>query len=176
MQVRQRSGARPRSAIAGKKEGSTGFFEDIPTMILVILTVVMFFALAFSIVQTSFKDRTSTSLGEEVMDFMVQLRGYSGLTHNGVEGLYDAHKVRGLSLENVTKDLWSNYDLENYEFSIAVLDVSGYHFNCSRSITTDQYNSTHYLEVGRAVVTTGVSIWVSDEEIHAARMEVAIWK
>ena len=159
-----------------RNDGSTGFFEDLPAMVIVIITVVMFFSLTFNVLQTSFEDRKAISISEKAMDFTVQLRGYQNLTHENIEGLYDAHKVRDLGVENITRDIWPTYGSEGFEFSIQIIDVSSYHFNCSRTLATQEWNNTRGLLIGKAVVSTGIAIWVSDEEIHGARMVVTIWK
>lgn len=151
--------------------GSTGFFEDLPAMVIVILTFVLFIGLATNIFNTTTKSRDFQNFAQEVNNFIEALRAYDGLTHSGIVGLFDAHKVRSLSAENISRDLKPDYN-----FTIEIIDISGYPFNCSRKITNGIWYPEKWLEMGRSVGYTSVAIWVSDEEIHAAKMVVTIWR
>ena len=154
-----------------RASGTAGFFEDIPALIIVILTFVLFIGLAASIFQSTLETREYDTFAQEVNNFIEKVRGYEGLTHSGIVGLFDAHKVRNITASYIKRDLRPDYD-----FSITILDVSGYPFNCSMNLSSEEWNPDRGLEVGKSVACTSVAIWVSDEEIHAAKMVVAIWK
>ena len=155
----------------GDRSGVTGFFEDIPALALVIFSMVVYLSLMNTVVEKAAVRSEAADFGREINEFMRQVRSSGALTHEGVTGLFDAHKVAALSMENLT-----GYIQVDYEYSISIRDVSGYPMDYSNYVETSRVVDGQRFQGGRFVAIGSAAIWVSDEEVHSAVLEVAIWR
>lgn len=157
--------------LARDKNGVTGFFEDLPALAVVLMVFVIYLSLLGGVMDRSTEHHQTINFNEELNEFITQFRSASCLTHDGITGLFDAHKVMALSLDNLTKEIQVDYDSR-----IEIRDTSGYYMNYSRTLNTTTIQEEERFSMGKGVGITAVSIWVSDEEIHSARVVITIWK
>ena len=152
------------------KGGTTGFFEDLPALAVVIMSFVIYISLMNSVLESSTKTQGELDFSYEVNEFLRSLRSAGCLTHNGVTGLFDYQKVMHLTVENLTREIDVDYD-----YRVEIMDVSGYYMNYSKSVNTSSVEEGQRFEKGMWVGVSSAAIWVSDEEVHSARVVVTIW-
>ncbi len=159
-----------------KERGTSGFFEEI--MLFAVVSVLFVATLTVAVYYGSLKNEeyAKVEFTNQVYNFVQKIRGYEPLLHDSVEGMYDYHKIKGISTEDLSRDLTPNFN-----YYIAIIDESAYPIKYSASwssdpnVTLDNLDSIQY-GYYKVVVVYPVDIWVSDHEVHAANLEVVGWK
>lgn len=157
------------------ESGIAGFFEDIPTLIIITVSLSIFLlSIAQSFASYSrFQD--ISRFEQECMELSEKVRAYDGLVYDKwmVPGVFDKSKMENLTPEKVSEDLYIRWD-----YQIEIIDVTGY-YEFSYNLTI---NSTPMPTVPGVDYTTkqsiysSVNIWVQEDEVHAGHMIVSIWK
>ncbi len=158
------------------EEGTSGFFEEI--VLFAVVSILFVATLTVAVYYGSLKEAEyeKVEFTNQVYNFMNKVRGYEPLLHDSVEGLYDYHKIKSVSSEELSKSLTPNFN-----YYIEIIDASDYviKYNASWSnvpgVTGDNVGDVTY-GYYKVVVTYPVNIWVNDHEIHAAKLEVVGWK
>lgn len=160
----------PRLPISRKNDGVAGFFEDIPTLIVVIigfgiflLTVVNAFV-AYQAQQDSFR------MHQEVVEFTQAMRVYDKFTYNSLEGVYLGDKLIDIQYDTIETDF--NPRALGYDYRIIINDVSDYPNRnlYKRSFQTDSPPP----EASKYTVTSSIVIRVGEYN-HAGELIVTIW-
>ncbi|NPA74727.1 MAG: hypothetical protein GXO25_01425 [Euryarchaeota archaeon] len=149
-----------------KENATSGFFEEI--ILFAVVSILFVSSITFAAYYSAMKatEYQKEELVNEVYNFVMKVMGYQPLIHNGVEGLFDYHKIKSVTMEDLKKDL-----TPNFKFSMTIEDVSDYyHYSKKWGNISNSYG--YY----RVVVIYPVDIWVSDHEIHAAKLEVVAWR
>ncbi len=160
-----------------KRECATsGFFEEIVLFAIVSILFVSTLTVAVYYGSTKDAEYRKTEFVNEVINFAQKVRGYEPLIHDSVEGLFDYHKIKGVSSDELSKDLTPAFN-----YYIEVIDVSDYpiKYNASWSNVPGVTGTTVWQQsygYYRVVFYYPVNIWVSDHEIHAAKLEVVGWR
>ncbi len=151
------------------EEGTSGFFEEL--VLFAVVSILFVATLTVAVYYGSMKtaEYEKVEFVNQVYNFVKEIRGYQPLLHDSVEGLYDYHKIKSVTYDELKRDL-----IPAFHFYIAIYDVSDYPMKYNATWGNLE-NSTVY-GYYRVVVTYPVDIWVSDHEIHAAKLEVVGWK
>lgn len=147
--------------------GVAGFFEDIQVLIVVTISMGIFLASAVNAYASYLSFQDSIRFQKDANDFADSLLSYDGLIHEKRRGMLDAFKLGNLDPQKIRQDLQINY-----EFQIIVNDVSKYPNASNYDIIIE---SSSPLGSRRSSVLSA-NIWISDIEIHAARLAVTIWR
>ncbi|MEM4161148.1 MAG: hypothetical protein QW531_04120, partial [Thermoplasmata archaeon] len=104
--------------------------------------------------------------------FLRDLRAWENLTYNNMEGLFDCRKVVTFTLDNLTRAFQPDFD-----FEINITDTSPYYWKYNRTVRTGAIpNNTASLQYGVYVISSGIAIFVNEEEIHEGKLTVKIWR
>ncbi len=152
-----------------REKGTSGFFEELFLFAVVSVLFVATLLVAVYYGGVKAQEYEKVQFVNEVYNFALKVRGYQPLIHDTVEGMFDYHKIKSVTYDELAKDL-----VPGFKFYIAVYDVSDYamHYNATWGNLKDSNTYGYY----KVVITYPVDIWVSDHEIHAAKMEVIGWK
>ena len=150
------------------EKGSSGFFEEV--VLFAIVSILFVASLAVAVYYEGLKnvEYQKVEFVNEVHNFVNELREYQKLIHDSVEGLYDHHKITGVTWEEIRRDLNPNFN-----FTIYLIDVSDYKVKYNASWGHTENMSYAYYKI---VVYYPANIWVTDYEIHAAKLKVIAWK
>lgn len=154
----------------GEDEGVSGFFEDIPALIVVILGFGIFLASIANAFVTYQAQQDSFRMHEKSLEFTRAIRGYDKLTYNYMEGIFEGKKLLGISNETIEEDF--NPDRLGYDYRIIVNDVSDYP-NSNLYVKSFQTSSLH-LKSSKYTIASSVVIKV-EEHYHSAQLIVTIW-
>ncbi|MEM3341376.1 MAG: hypothetical protein QW728_01650 [Thermoplasmata archaeon] len=188
--------------LKNNNKGVSGFFEDIPALIVVTIGIGMFFMSAAFAIYHHTRQTYDIETSFKYFDIIKTLRNYDGLCYieegsaNRLEGFFDAHKVYYLSVYNISKDIpelagvspestvvpdymkSSDDKIKVREWQLIIVDFSNYPYKYSKEV-----NNTADIEKARQrpnkeIFQTSVNIRVSDEEIHVAKMTFTVfqWK
>ena len=157
----------------GNKRATVGFYDEIPAFFIVTIAIVIFFISAANAYENYDEQRKDISTLDDTQGFLQSVRSSPLLTHEGQAGLFDSSKVMRLNAENVSSHISMS---GGTFFSIRLLDLGNFSLrydmnvtNADGSINGDTANSFH------GVLTSPVSIWVNDEEVHPGQLKVEIW-
>lgn len=153
------------------KKGAADFYEEIPTVIIAITAITIFFLAAtvgYANYQTNY---WRIDYQVKCDKFLRDLRAWENLTYNNIEGLFDCRKVVTFTLENLTRAFQPDFD-----FEINITDTSPYYWKYNRTVKTGPIPSTASLQHGIYVLSCGIAIFVNEEEIHEGKLTVKIWR
>lgn len=156
------------------KGGTIGFYDEMPALFMVSIALLIFFASTLNAFESYRGRREDVSHLLDVQEFLVGVRTSGSLTHMGQPGLFEAGKVLRLNRENVTGEL--NLPQGSF-FRIMIFDLGNYTLKFDSNVTNarsavDLASVTQY----RGVLSSPVSIWVNDEEVHPAQLRVELWR
>jgi hypothetical protein len=152
------------------RQAITGFFEEIPVLVIVTVAILIFFFGVVSAVVNHQELRGEIEFTRDAIEFTDAIKSYEGLLHNNQRGVFDANKIRALTPRAISEALHPNY---NYRIQIVDLGDYPQKFNCD--IRSAPMPSPYNPEA-TCVVISSINIWVSEEEIHPGRLIVTIWK
>ncbi len=147
--------------------GTSGFFEEIVLFAVVSILFVSSLVVAAYYGSVKAAEYHKEELVNEVYNFVNKVREYQPLVHDGVEGLFDYHKIKSVTYEDLQRDL-----TPNFKFMMKIIDTSGYVQKFSQQWGNMNNSYAYY----RVVVIYPADIWVSDHEIHSAKIEVVAWE
>ncbi|MGC9059882.1 MAG: hypothetical protein ACP5JR_01400 [Thermoplasmata archaeon] len=165
-----RSFHKPKSFLFSKK-GAADFYEEIPTVIIAITSITLFFlaaTVAYSNYQATY---THIDYRAKCNKFLRDIRGWENLTYGNMEGLFDARKVATYTLDNLTRAFQPDFD-----FEVNITDTSPYYWKYNRIVKTGTIPDTSSLTYGVYVISCGIAIFVNEEEIHEGKLTVTIWR
>ncbi len=150
------------------RKGVAGFFEDIPALMIVTISLAIFIIIVLSVFSTYYNAQVYIKMREDGESFSRAVRSYDGLKADywSRAGVFDSKKLISASAENISRDLHTSY-----RFSIEVEDVSEYQTKYSTKIIS----GLEFATSTKITVTSGANIYVSDTELHCARLRVSIW-
>ncbi len=154
--------------IYSEQKGVSGFFEELVLFIVVSILFVSTMVVAAYYGEMKNVEYQKEELVNEVYNFINKVRSYQPLIHNGVEGLFDYHKIKSVTTEELERDL-----TPKFKFYITIEDVSDYVMKYDAAWGNPNNITYGYYKV---VVDYPANIWVSDHEIHAAKIEVVAWQ
>ena len=155
------------NSMKNKEKGVTGFFEEIFLFAVVIL---IFLSTLYTVVyfgSLRAEREKYIELYENVDKFAQSFLGYKKIIRSGTIGLFDYHKLRSITYENIKEDLQPIFN-----FSIKIVDVSEYPVKYNYTYGNETNASYAYYNI---MVKYPANIWVSEEEIHVAMVEVRGW-
>ncbi len=155
------------SSMRNRERGVTGFFEEIFLFAVVILIFLstLYTVLYFGSLRA--EREKYIELYENVDKFAQSFLGYKKIIRSGTIGLFDYHKLRAITYENIREDLQPAFN-----FSIKIIDVSEYPVKYNYTYGNETNASYAYYSI---MVKYPANIWVSEEEIHVAMVEVRGW-
>ncbi len=150
----------------------TGFYEDLPTLLIVILSLFIFFGQVAAMYDTYDARWERLEAKNDAMAFPRLVRGYEGLVHESREGVFEATKVDAMSSQRLNADLQPGFD-----FHIAIYDLGDYPvaYNATYASAPLPEGPDDY-RTGIYVNRLSVLIWVNEEELHPAVMIVSTWE
>ncbi|MEM2900480.1 MAG: hypothetical protein QXT63_06770 [Thermoplasmata archaeon] len=152
--------------------GIAGFFEDIPALMVVTIGLAIFIIIVLSVYSNYYTTQVYVKIREDGESFSKAVRSYEGLKSEywNRDGFFDAKKLMNITAENISRDLHPGY-----KFSIEIEDVSSYPTKYERKGENAIVSGKDYQKTTKVSVTSGANIFVSDTEIHCARLRVSIW-
>jgi hypothetical protein len=150
-----------------QERGTSGFFEEIILFAVVSVLFVSTLVMAAYFQSVKSTEYEKEELVNEVYSFVAKVREYQPLIHDGVEGLFDYHKIKSVTYEDLKRDLTPKFN-----FMMKVIDTSNY----KQKISQQWGNLNDSFGYYRVVVIYPADIWVSDHEIHTAKIEVVAWE
>jgi len=152
------------------EEGTAGFFEDIPVLIVVLIATGIFLYSLVHAYVVYLDNVEYQSMNIEVMDFQDAIRGYEGLTMEFEEGVFSGDKLVSLSLEDLKKDF--NPKVLGYQYQVSIIDTSSY----QNSLEYTKFYATSEPPSRGELYSTTTSVLIAVEETyHAAQLTVSIW-
>jgi hypothetical protein len=160
-----------RCAFSKAKKDAADFYEEIPTVIIAITAITIFF-LAATVAYANYQAKyVSVDYRAKCNKFMRDIRGWENLTYGNMEGLFDSRKVVTYTLDNLTRAFQPDFD-----FEVNITDTSTYYWKYNRTVKTGQIPNTESLTYGVYVISSGIAIFVNEEEIHEGKLTVTIWR
>lgn len=157
------------------RRGVAGFFEEVPAAVVAIISLVLFFAAVLTAFSNYDTQQQGSNFSSEAETFLEGLLSYHNLTYNGETGVFDAHKMMALTVDNLTYDFHPPY-----QYSVTITDISQYPVQYDLTLATSSVpTSGSSLHVGMVSDTTTVVIWVPNfpnDEYHAATLLVVTWE
>ncbi len=154
--------------------GTVGFYDEMPAFFIVTIAILIFFASSLQAFANYGDRREDISHLEDVQEFLRSVRTSGLLTHQGQSGLFEAGKILRLNADNVTRRM----NIPDAAFwRIVISDLGNYTLSFKTSVT-DSYGEADPGTVVeyRGVLSSPVSIWVNDEEIHPGKLKVELWR
>lgn len=165
-----------RRRLQGGQSGIATFFEDIPSLLVVMISIAVFIFSSAYAYTAYLAQRDATQWQTLSLDFAKSIRAYDGLTYNLQEGVFDADKLLTLTPEKLNTSF--NPETLGFKYQLIVEDKSMYpdaslRFRYPRA---GIWFSTP--PQGFAVYTTTlpVVIRVDADEMHPGNLIVSIWK
>lgn len=158
--------------ISTNESGTSGFFEELILFAVVSILFVATLTVAAYYGSMKAEEYAKVEFANQVYDFVQKVRGYEPILHDSVEGLYDYHKIKSYN-STTMHDMIARDLAPSFNFYINITDASDYVVKYNASFGTPYDIQYGYYKV---VVIYPVNIWVSDHEIHPARLEVIAWK
>jgi len=152
------------------EEGTAGFFEDIPVLIVVIIATGIFLYSLVHAYVVYLDNMEYQRMNDEVAGFQNAIRGYEGLIVEFEEGVFSGDKLISLSLDEMKEDFDPN--VLGYDYQVSIIDTSSYQnsLEYTKSFATSEPPSRGE----RYSTTTSVLIAVG-ESYHAGQLIVTIW-
>jgi len=153
------------------RKGIAGVYEDIIALILVVLSLTIFFYTVGNVYNTYYESARNSRLTEQTSQLLGTVRSYDKLLGTGtytgepVEGRYSLIKLKTMTNDVVKSDIRPS---SNCQYSVTIVDKE------------DQTNSWIYgYEVPKNVVirsmSTAVVIMINDLEYHVGVLRVQMW-
>jgi len=134
---------------------------------------VIFFISAANAYGNYDEQRKDISTLDDTQGFLQSVRTSSILTHEGQAGLFDSSKIMRLNADNVSRHISMP---GGSFFSIRLLDLGNFSVSYDMNVTNiDQFDDGDTANNFHGVLTSPVSIWVNDEEVHPGQLKVEIW-
>ena len=161
----------PYLPLCRKDDGVAGFFEDIPTLIVVIIGFGIFLLSMVNAFVAYQAQQNTFRMHQENVEFAQAIRAYDKLTYNDQEGVFLGDKV--LAISNGTMEQDFNSTALGYDYRIMINDVSDYPDSNTYKKTVQ--TSSPPSRTSKFTVNSPVVIKVG-EYYHAAQLIVTIWE
>ncbi len=161
----------PHLPLSRKDEGVAGFFEDIPTLIVVIIGFGIFLLSIVNAFVTYQAQQDSFRMHQESVEFSQAIRAYDKLTYNSMEGIFLGDKILDISDKTIESDF--HPDALGYDYRIIINDVSDYPDSILYKKTFQTVSPPS--RASKFTVTSSVVIRVGDN-YHATQLIVTIWE
>ena len=165
-----------RRSVRKNRKGVAGFFEDIPSLIVVIIGVAVFLLTILTTYSTYMANQKIRTLEQDGREFVDALRVYDKLAYVGPEGMqegvFDREKVISLTADTLESKF--NSSTLGYGYQVSLVDKSDYQNSekaYNRLWKTGEVPGTS----SKVTITSSVIIWVDCSERHPAQMIVTIW-
>jgi hypothetical protein len=149
----------------------SGFFEDVPTLAIVIVGIALFLSAVVASYSAYLEHQHKIEFFNKAYKFANAVRAYDGLTYDGKEGVFECNKIIFLTSDNISRDLQPGYP-----FQIVIEDKSDYHIKYETNISTAKKYPAELMREGMQVIVLSINIWVSEEEVHPGRLIVTLWR
>jgi hypothetical protein len=154
-----------------RNEGVSGFFEDIPTLIVVIIGFGIFLLSLVNAFVGYQAQQDTFKMHQENLGFMEAIRAYDKFTYNSMEGVFHGDKIIQIPEDTIRTDF--NPDALGYDYRIIINDVSDYPdsnlHKVSFQTATPPPEGSKYTSVSSVIIKI-------HEHYHAAQLIVTIWK
>lgn len=150
--------------------GVAGFFEDLPSFIVILIALGVFISSLFYSSADYIRAAESIEEHESCRELLRGLRNYDKLLVTGsysmkpVNGLYSLEKLNQMNTTTMKTDLRSKYE---YNVSIADLANSSLGWSFGDEVPSDRIN--------KLTMFTTTAIEIRDNEVHTARLKVTVW-
>lgn len=151
-------------------EGTAGFLEDIPVlMVVLVATGIFLYSLVHAYV-VYLDNLEHARMNREVMGFQDAVRGYEGLMEGSEEGVFSGDKLLSLTTGNLRGD-FDPHTL-GYHYRVSIIDTSGYQNSLvyTRSFTTSEPPAG-----GDTYSATTSVLIIVESSWHAGQLIVTIW-
>jgi hypothetical protein len=151
-------------------EGTAGFFEDIPVLIVVLIATGIFLYSLVHAYVVYLDNLEHERMKDELMGFKDAVRSYEGLMAGSEEGVFSGDKVLSLS----HRDLEGDFDPSalGYHYQVSIIDTSGYRNSLEY---TRAFASSEPPARGDIYSTTTSVLIIADNSYHAGQLVVTIW-
>ena len=153
------------------KAGVSGFFEEIPALMLVTVAIAVFLFTAIHGYGNYLDGKENDQMMENARFLSLSIKDCEALVHDET-GTLNSAKVAALDIDT----LRAKYDpgALGYDYQVSIMDKSTYPsaLNYTKSVSTvavPEGESTYS-------TTAPISIWVSASEVHQGLLIVTIWR
>ncbi|UCG68759.1 MAG: hypothetical protein JSV09_13285 [Thermoplasmata archaeon] len=160
----------PHRPLHQEDEGIGGFFEDIPTLIIVILGFGIFLLSIVNAFVGYQAQQDNFRMHRECVEFTEALMAYEELTYESTKGIIDGDKFLIISEDDLKQDF--NPASLGFDYRIIIKDVSDYE-NSNTYIKSFQTSSPP-ARLSKYSVTSSIVIRVNGN-YHGAQLIVTIW-
>ncbi len=161
----------PQLPLSRRNEGIGEFFEDIPTLIVVIIGFGIFLLSLVNAFVGYQAQQDSFRMHQENVQFMEAIRAYDKFTYNSMEGVFLGYKILQVSDDTIELDF--NPDALGYDYRIIINDVSDYPdgnlYKVSFQTASPPPERSKYTAASSVIIKV-------DEHYHTAQLIVTIWK
>ena len=155
-------------------DGTIGFYDEVPVFFIVTVAIIIFFLSAMNAYNNIPEEREEIAHLEDVQEFLASVRHSPLLTHDGQPGMFESSKIMRLNIDNLTRSF--NFPGGVY-LRIEIIDLGNYSVSYEKNITnTDSPMNLRAINKHHSVLTSPISIWVNDEQVHPGQLKVEMWK
>lgn len=157
------------------KNGVGGFFEDIPSMMVITISITVFMISAIYSYGIYMNSIEEADFSNDAYEIMQHIRSYDKLLINGTytgeptEGRFDYYKLN----EMTTKQLQTDFSRQ-YKYNIIVVDLEPTKEQTKSSWKFGE--ETPSGKVSKNNFETTITIKIRDNEFHLGILKVEVWK
>jgi hypothetical protein len=160
-------------SVRSEHQAVIGFFEDIPSLIIIIIGICVFIASVANTYVTFTARQSTVEPADDCWEFLQCFRAWHGLVKEGyIEGVFDTQKAEVLTVDRIMSEFPVNFD-----YKIEIIDISDYPNadDYCYLYSTSEIPSPEEARAGIHVEEAPVVLWVGSNELHPARLVVTIW-
>ena len=165
----------PRRRLSLDKNAVTGFFEDIPALIVVVIGVAIFLTSMINAF-ANYTNRQYEEKPETGQRLLETIISYPGIKREGYkDGTFDLGKLRNLTDERLKRDI-----VTDLEYEIYIRDVSDYPDRENFTFNTSsppaggtEFRFTYYYPIN---IFTSMEEFQKQTNIHGGVLRLTVWR
>ena len=163
--------------LSERKDAVAGFFEDIPALMVVVIGVTIFLASMINAFM-NYSVRQYEDDPQEGQKLLEAIVSYPGLIKDGYkDGTFDRGKLRNLSIEDLERDIFTDFDYEIYVEDVSDYpDRENFTFNTSKVPDADENVEFRLRLIYPVNIFTSIEPHQQQTCIHGAVLRITLWK
>jgi hypothetical protein len=154
-----------------------GFYEDMIALIVVIVSLTMFFGSVGSVYATYYASVNNNRLSDEASQLLQAVRSYDALLVNGmytaepVEGTYSSLNLEAMTPEKFTNDIHTRF---NTKYNVIIEDLEPKDPNGAQK-SWGPFGEKKPTNVRMRSLSAAVAIQIELGIRHVGRLEISVW-